>query len=167
MASTTSGLMKVFSPALVAKAMRSFDRATLAVAGICWGGALVMLAFAVYTVSLTVSSKRAAEQALATEPVLPVVSRGSIPPHDLQTMTDRLQHRFSDLKFGQSGTEGIEVSASDGGKFRDWLSSIDYVDTIAPQYHWTLREFCVGKCTGTLMRAILVGERIAFAAPPQ
>lgn len=159
-------VVKSLSPKFVARAVHTFDRATTIVVGACWGAALVMMAFALYAVILSASTRRAAETAAAAEPVLPRIVRKSIDAHDAQPLVDRLQHRFPGITFSLANDQAMIVSTSDGSKFREWVTVLGYIDTISPKFRWTMKEFCVGKCgTGSLMHAVLVGERVTFETP--
>ncbi len=153
-------ILKVLSPRIVMKAINSFDRVMALIVGTCWIAAAVMLGFALYTVNLSVSAKHAAEAALVAEPQLPKIAHKKVEPHDVQALVDRLQHRFPNLTITFQNT--LNIGASDGLKFHDWLSVLAYVDTVSPQIHWVLQQFCVGKCGGDLMQASLMGEKISF-----
>jgi hypothetical protein len=161
-------ILKSMSPKFVTKSIRTFDRATTIVVGACWGAAIVMMAFALYAVSLSASTHRAAETAAASEPVLPLVVRKPMDVHDTQALLDRLQHRFPDIKFALGNDQSVTVSTADGSKFREWLTVLGYIDTISPKYRWTIKEFCVGKCPNNpLMHAVLKGEKISFETPSE
>ncbi len=162
----TKIILKVFAPRMVTKAVQAFDRATAVVIAVSWASAVVVLAFALYTLNLSVSEKRAAEQAAAIEPKLPRIIRKGLDPREAQSLQSELQRQFPGLTFSLQSGQHLVVSSGDGGQFREWLSAISYIDTVSPQYHWVLQEFCVGKCGAReLMKAELAGERISFAAP--
>ena len=157
-------LLKALSPKMIAAASAAFDRATLVIVAVCWAAALLMTVFALYTVHLSLIAKDTAAAALATEPVLPRQVTKVIEAREIQPMIDRLQHIYPDIAF--SFRNNLTVSAVDGSKFHEWLTALGYIDTISPQYHWVLQEFCVGKCSGReLMRAVLTGEKVSFEAP--
>ena len=158
--------IKILSPKVAAKAVQSFDRATTVVVGACWGAAILMMAFAVYTTMISVSTKRQAENAEIAEPILPKIVRKGIEPRVAQGLVDRLKRLYPDLTFALANNQVLTVTAIDGSKFRQWLTALSYIDAISPQYHWTMTQFCVGKCTGNeIMRANLTGEQIALEAP--
>jgi len=158
--------IKSFSPKIANKALQTFDRSTTVVVGACWAAALLMMIFAIYTVSLSVSARRAAETALVAEPNLPKIGHESIDPRVAQMMVDRLRRRYPEVVFNLQGNQNLTVTAIDGSKFRQWLTALSYIDTISPEYHWSLSQFCVGKCPGNeIMRAVLSGERISFESP--
>jgi len=148
-------------------AAKTFDRATTIVVGVCWGAAIIMMAFAVYIVSLSASTRRASETAAAAEPILPKIVKKPIDAQDALPLTDRLQHRFPGITFSLGPDQSLSVSTNDGSKFREWVTVLGYIDTISPKYRWTIKELCAGKCQGnTLMHALLVGEHVSFEAPP-
>jgi hypothetical protein len=156
-------LLKVVSPKIAKKAIQTFDRATTVVVGACWAAAVLMMAFALYTVSLAVSSKHASEAALIAEPKLPKIKRTNIDAQSLQAMVDRLKRRFPDITFTIQNNQALKVSTLDGSKFRQWLTVVSYIDTISPGLNWSIQDLCVGKCTSNeLMRTVLIGERISF-----
>jgi hypothetical protein len=158
--------LKALSPVLVSKAMATFDKATMIVVGVCWGGALMMMAFALYTVSMTVSARHATDAALIAEPSLPKIVRTNMDVRTAQIMLERLQKHYPDINFALQPNQVLKVSTNDGAKFHQWLTALSYIDTIAPEWHWSIQEFCVGKCSGNdLMRAMLTGEHISFEAP--
>ena len=158
-------LLKALSPKIVSKALQSFDRSTTVVVGSCWAVALLMMFLAIYAVSSSASSKRAAEAALAIEPSLPKVARNPIDPHAAQILVDRLKHRFPGITFGLQNDQSLKVNSNDASKFRDWLTALSYIETIAPEYNWSLQTLCVGKCKGDVMNAALKAEKITFSAP--
>jgi hypothetical protein len=159
-------LIKSFSPRIASKALQTFDRATTIVVGACWGAAVLMMVFAIYTTTLSVSAKRAEDAALVAEPSLPKIVRQGIDARAAQIMVERLQRRYPDVTFNLANNQNITVTALEGSKFRQWLTALSYIDTISPEYHWSISSFCVGKCQGNdLMRAVLTGERISFEAP--
>ena len=160
-------IMKSLSPKLTAKALQTFDRATTVVVGACWAGAILMMIFAIYTITLSVSAKRAPKAAIAAEPNLPIVTHKNIDQRTAQFLVDRLQHDYPGITFSLQNNQVLTVLAVEGSKFREWLTALSYIDTISPEYHWTIQQFCVGKCHGNeLMRATLTGEKISFEAPP-
>jgi len=162
----SSLLLKVISPKIASKALQAFDRATTVVVGTCWAAAILMMVFAAYTITLTVSAKRAADAALVAEPSLPKIVNKTIEPHYAQQMVERLQHRYPEITFSLQNNQNVVVTAIDGARFRQWLTALSYIDTISPEYHWSIQQFCVGHCTGSeLMRATLTGEKISFEAP--
>lgn len=165
MAFDTKFIMQVFGPKIVSKAMQSFDRATTVVVISCWCAAFVVMSAAVYTITISVAAHRAADAALAAEPVLPKIAHAPMDIKSAQNMFDRMQHRFADVTFSVRGTN-LGVTSSNGSRFHQWLAALSYIDTISPQLHWSFQEFCVGECTNAeLMHAVLKGERVSFEAP--
>lgn len=166
MAFDTQLLVKVLSPKVASKAVQTFDRATTIVVGVCWGAAVFMMALAIYTTMMSVSARKAAENAIVNDPVLPKIVHKNIESKSAQQMVERLQRRYPEVIFSLGNNQSLTITAVDGGKFRQWLTALSYIDTISPEYHWSLTTFCVGKCPGNeLMRAVLSGERISFEAP--
>lgn len=166
MAFDLQSYIKVFSPRVVEKAIQTFDRATTVVVGACWGGAVLMMGFAIYTTMATVSAKRDMAKALAVEPSLPKMTQGKVDERSAEMLVDRLHRLYPEITITLGNGQVVTVSTGDGSKFRQWLTALSYIDTVAPDYHWTLSSFCVGKCPGNeLMKAVVTGERIMFEAP--
>ena len=156
--------VKIFSPKTMAKAMQTFDRATTVVVSVCWGAAAFMMAAAIYTLMLSVSTRHATDEALVAEPSLPKIIHKPIDLKSTQAVFERMQRRFPDISFSVQG-QALVIDSADGAKFRQWLSALSYVDTIAPEFHWSLDDFCVGKCNhSAVMHAKLMGDRITFEA---
>ena len=81
-------------------------------------------------------------------------------------MVDRLKHRFPDLIIGIQNDQSIKINSGDGSQFRQWLTALSYIETIAPEYNWSLESLCVGKCAkGDVMNAALKAEKVTFSAP--
>jgi hypothetical protein len=165
MSSEVPAILKSFGTRFMSKAAHSFDRATVVVVSVCWGAAIFMIAFTLYTLHVAAATGNAAETAAASEPILPKVVHKPIDAHDTKPLVDRLQHRYPGLNFSTGSDNSIAISSQDGTKFHDWLNVLRYVDIASPKYRWTLKEFCVGKCSGSLMRAVMVGEVVTFEAP--
>lgn len=166
MSDDTKALMKALKARIATKAMQTFDRSTVIVVGACWGVAILMMLFAVYAVILSASTRRAAETAAASEPILPKAVHKPINAHDAQSLVDRLKRLYPDLTITLNNDGSVNMSTNDGPKFREWLIAVSYIDVMAPQFRWAIREFCVGKCSGAgLMHAVLTGEKISFEAP--
>ena len=158
---------KSFAPRFLNKAIHTIDKATLAIVVVCWGGSLFLMLFALYTINLSVTAKRQAITAAASEPSLPSMATRAAEEKDMKPLVERLKKRFSDINFSLERDQTLTVSAVDAGKFRLWLTVLSYIDTISPQFRWQLKEFCVGaQCSAaTPMRAVLTAERISFSAP--
>ena len=158
-------IMRAISPKLATKAIQTFDKATILVVSVCWAAALVMTSFAIYTIIASSSARRAAESAQVMEPILPKINRAAIEPRAAQQLLDRLKHRYPEVTFSTTNDQQLKVSSADGSKFREWLTAVTYVDIMSPDFHWTVQDFCVGKCKGDIMSATLKAEKISFAAP--
>lgn len=166
MSGDTKAMMKALKLRFATKAVHTFDRATMIVVGVCWGAAIMMVLFALYAVILSASTRRAAETAAASEPILPTTIHKPIELRESQPLVERLKHRFSDITITLNNDQSVTLSANEGAKFREWLMAMSYIDVMSPQYRWTIKEFCAGKCSANvLMRAQLTGEKISFEAP--
>jgi len=162
----TSTLMKFFSPRVVAKVLASLDKSMALVVGACWAAASVMLILAVLAVHGAVSSKREAGAAIVAEPVLPKISSTPMNPREIQVLLDRLQRQFPDVKITVQQNQQVSISCSEGNKFHQWVSALSYIDTMASQYKWEIKEFCVGACgTNNLMKAVVAGQKTVFSLP--
>ncbi len=158
---------KAFGAKVMERALQAFDRATMVVVISCWVGAISVMAFALYTVTLSTKAKQEALVAAATEPGLPKVTSTALESAELQPIVDRLQKRFPEISFSTSRERTLTVTANDVNSFRLWLTVLSYIDTVTPQYRWTIKEFCVGsRCEkNTPMRAVLGAEKVTFATP--
>lgn len=156
-------LVKVFSPRVLSQAVTALDKSTGLVVSACWLAALVMMILAVLAVHAAVSAKKDAVAAMAAEPLVPKEAHSDIPPRDLQIITERLQHQFVDIKVDLSATGTITFRTQDGSKFHQWITALSYIDTMAPQYRWTLKGLCVGSCSNQdLMKAEISGQKMTF-----
>ena len=159
-------IVKAMGMRFATKAVQTFDRATMVVVCACWGVAVLMMDFSLYAVILSASTRRASEIAEASEPILPKIVRKPIETHDSRPLVDRLQHRYPEINISLNNDQTVTISADNGPRFREWLTAISYIDIMSPQYRWTIKDFCAGKCMGgVLMRAVLSGEKISFEAP--
>lgn len=158
---------KAFAPRYIAKAMQAFDKVTMVVVSVCWGAALVLMVLAMYTVHLSLEAKRQVVEAAATEPSLPKMVSRAPEAKDIAPLVERLQKRFSDINFTLANDRTLTIYTADGAKFRAWLTVLSYVDTISPQYRWTIKSFCVGgQCPGNVpMKAVLSAQKVSFTAP--
>jgi hypothetical protein len=159
---------KVFNPHLMNKVMQTFDSITIVVVASCWGAAAIIIILALYTVHLSVSTKRDVIEAAAKEPALPQLVMRPPEATEMGPIVERLQRRFPDITFALSNDKSLTVSAVDGSKFRTWLTVLSYIDTISPQYRWQIKDLCVGmQCpSGTPMRSVLIARKITFSATP-
>jgi hypothetical protein len=166
MSTDYKSITKALSMRFVTKAVKTFDQATVIVVSVCWGAAVLMMIFAIYALILSASTRRASETASAAEPILPKIVRKGIDVHDARPLVDRLQHRYPDISITLNNDLSVTIAADSGTKFREWLTAISYIDVMSPQYRWTIKEFCAGKCMGgILMHALLIGEKVSFEAP--
>lgn len=161
-------LGKAFVPGIMARAVHTFDRAMVFVVLTCWGAALLVMAGALYTLHMSMIAKKEALEALAQEPGLPKIVTKAPTLKELEPLIDRMKKLFPEISFVMPrGDSTLTVTASSPNHFRLWLTVLSYIDTISPQYRWSLKEFCVGsRCDRTTpMRAILTAEKISFSAP--
>lgn len=160
-------IKRSLSPVLITKALQTFDRATMVVVLACWGGALTLTGVALYTLHLSIVAKREVVAASAHEPGLPKIASKPLDSAEIQPVVDRLKKLYSEIQFSMSRDRSLTVTASDVAHFRTWLTVLSYIDTITPQYRWTMKEFCVGsRCErGVSMKAVLGAEKVTFVAP--
>lgn len=166
MAFDLNALGRTFTPRILSKAMHTFDKATIVIVSSCWGGAILIMLFALYTLNLSVNAKRQAIEAAASEPSLPKLVSRAPELSELKPLVERLQKRFSDISFSLGNDKMLTVAAQQGAQFRTWLTVLSYIDTISPQYRWEIKEFCVGvRCSSSMpMRAILRAQKISFSS---
>lgn len=159
--------MRLLAPRLIGRAVQSFDKATVVIVASCWGGALLVIVFALYTLNLSVQAKKSIVEAAAQEPFLPKIETKAPNASEINVILERMKSRFPDIAFTLSNDQSLTISAIEGAKFRTWLTVLSYIDTISPQYRWKIKDFCVGmKCpAATPMRATLVAQKITFSMP--
>ncbi len=164
-----AALIKAFSPKVLARALRKFDSSLMVIVGVCWGGAIVLMLMAMYTVHLSVGAKRDLIQAMASEPSLPKMEMTQPNVREMEPLIQRLQKRHPELVFVLGRDSSLTITANEPSKFRLWLTILSYVDTMSPQYRWQIQEICVGNFCGSSvpMRAILTPKKISFSAPKQ
>ncbi|MDR3424736.1 MAG: hypothetical protein P4M13_06615 [Alphaproteobacteria bacterium] len=159
-------MSRLFSPRIVTKALASLDKSTALVVSACWLAALVMLILATFAVHGAVSARKEAAEAMVAEPALPQEVDSPINVRDARAIMDRLQHQFPEIKINLEANEIFTIKSEDGAKFHQWIMAVSYIDTMAPEYRWSLREFCVGACGSQgLMKAVIVGQKMIFSAP--
>jgi len=160
---------KAFSPGIMSRAIRTFDRATTIVVLTCWGGAILIMAFALYTLNLSISAKREALEAVAKEPILPRIMNKVPDTAEIKSMVDNLQRKYPEINFVLGKDSSLLVTANSASNFRLWMTVLSYIDTISPQYRWTINEFCVGsRCDkATPMKALISPEKISFVVPEE
>ncbi len=165
----TEGLSfaRMLAPRLIGRAVQSFDKATVVIVASCWGGTLLIIVFALYTLNLSVQAKKSVVEAAAQEPFLPKIVTKSPEASEIGVIIERMKSRFPDITFALSNDQSLTISTIEGAKFRTWLTVLSYIDTISPQYRWKIKDFCVGmKCpAATPMKATLVAQKITFSVP--
>jgi hypothetical protein len=161
-------LIRSLSPRLVSKALNALDSSTAIVISACWAAAFVMVILAVFAVRGAVSSQRESAEARAIEPNLPVIKSEPISSRDTQDIVGRLERQFPDIKFDAKQGQALVIKTDDGSKFHQWITALSYIDTMAPQFRWTLREFCTGASCGSgqgIMNAVLTGQKMVLSMP--
>jgi hypothetical protein len=160
-------LHRWWSQELLMKALKSLDRAAIAMITAAWLGALCMMGLALYTVTKAHQTQQKTETAAALEPAVPIIQKSIMPRPELEKLAVRLRGRYEKLIFNALPENALEIASSEPNSFQDWLASLSYLDTIAPQARWSIKDFCVGtECGGSaLMRAVVSGERINFKIP--
>lgn len=162
--------LRIFSPARMARIVAALDKSTGIIIGSAWLAAFVTLGMAAFAVTGAVSAQKDALAALASEPIVPSISTRPATARELQVVAERLQGQFPDVaiatRAGRGRNQELLIKSDNGAKFHDWISSLTYVDTMAPQFRWKIHEFCVGVCGRGLMMATLTGEKIVLAGQP-
>ncbi|MGE4351417.1 MAG: hypothetical protein AB7E52_04420 [Bdellovibrionales bacterium] len=160
-------LRRSFAPRIVNRAIQTFDKGTIVIVSSCWGGAILIMLFALYTINLSVTAKREALEAAAAEPSLPKMIMRPPSSSELKPIVDRLIKRFPDIGFSLGNDRTVTITAQQGAQFRTWLTVLSYIDTVSPQYRWQIKEFCVGGVCGSAvpMKAVLIAKKITFSSP--
>lgn len=159
-------ILKALSPKLVAKVAGTLDRNALMLSGIAWLVVVATMSLTLYTLRLAAQARQAATAEMVAEPHLPKTVRKGLDSKEVQVLIDRMKRLYPGLEFSQATGKSLSISSNDGARFREWLTAISYIDSATPQFHWSLQDFCVGKCNGKdMMRATLSGEKISYEAP--
>ncbi|MER2519664.1 MAG: hypothetical protein ABTQ34_03130 [Bdellovibrionales bacterium] len=159
-------ILKAMTPKIVAKVITAFDRSTLLLSGATWLVMIVTMSLTIYTMHMAIAARRDATKEMVAEPHLPKTIRSNIDAKEIQALIDRLKRLYPGLEFTQTAGKTLTIATNDGSKFREWLTALSYIDSVTPQFHWSLYELCAGKCGGKdLMRAALSGEKISYEAP--
>ena len=84
-----------------------------------------------------------------------------------QAIIDRLQRRYPEVNMTWQNNV-LTVNGASGLVYQQWLNAIGQLDTLYPQYHWKIKNMCVGKiCNGAnIMSVDLVAEKVAIQPPP-
>ncbi len=160
-------IVRFLSPRVVARALNALDRSTAIVISASWTAAMVMVILAVFAVRGAVYSQREAADASAIEPDLPIVTNTPISQQEMQSIVERLERQFPDIRFDARQKQTLVVKTDDGLKFHQWITALSYIDTMAPQFRWTMREFCTGICGSGqgIMSAVLTGQKVVLSMP--
>jgi len=168
MADSLRLLKMLATPEPLGRALKALDRMAVAMMLTSWIGAVVLMGFALYTANSASKARQAAEVAGAIEPIVPMLQRAALPKAELEEYAVMLRGRFVKISFNALPDNGLEVASTEGQDYLDWLAALSYLDTMAPQVRWAVRDMCVGpECgVGAVMRAVVTGERVTFKVPP-
>lgn len=160
-------LTMLTAPEALARAFKALDRTAVIMMLISWLGAVALMGLALYTANSAGKARQAADVAAAVEPIVPVVQRATLPKAELEKYAALLRQRFAKISFNALPDNGLEVASTEGQDYLEWLAALSYLDTLAPQVRWVVRDMCVGpECgAGAVMRAIVTGERVTFKVP--
>lgn len=155
------------SPEQLGRALKTLDRVAVAMMLTSWLAAAVLMGFALYAANSAGKARQAAEVAAAVEPIVPVLQRATLPKVELEKYAVQLRDRFAKIGFNALPDNGLEVASTEGQDYLEWLAALSYLDTLAPQVRWAVRDLCVGpECgAGAVMRAVVAGERVTFKMP--
>lgn len=167
MTETRSLLTLLASPELLGRAFKTLDRMAVAMMLTSWLGAAALMGFALYAANSASKARQAAEVAAAVEPIVPMLQRTTLPKAELEKYAALLRGRFAKIGFNALPDNGLEVASTEGQDYLEWLAALSYLDTLAPQVRWAVRDLCVGpECgAGAIMRAVVTGERVTFKLP--
>lgn len=166
MRSYNATLMKALSPKVFGRIMMTFDKMTLLIVSICWAMTALVMMFALYTVHLTVEVKKSVDAALATEPKLPEMRQTGVGGKELTALLESLKQQYPDIKVIWKNNN-LTLSGTSGNQYHQWLLAIGQVDTLYPQFHWSINGLCIGKECGdqNLMLVTLSGRMISLEMP--
>ncbi|MCL2505174.1 MAG: hypothetical protein FWE93_02840 [Alphaproteobacteria bacterium] len=159
-------LKKAFSPKTVLRAVATFDKSMLVIIASCWLCAIVAMGLATFAINGVVEWKSRTDKAILSEPIIPVMKSTPVGTRELADIEDRLRRQFPSISISRTTQGGgmLVIKADKGELYQQWITAISYVDSIAGQYKWELKEFCVGACTGGkgLMYAALSGYKVTI-----
>ena len=162
-----NGILQHLSPGLVARAAKTFDRASAFIVLTVWGAALAFMALAYVGVEQTLKARQNLAEAEAAIPVLPTIAQDPVPAPTLQQLADRLKKRLGDKVTLTPAASQLRITAALPENYNAWLSAISYVDTISADTQWSISQFCVGaECKDGLMSVTLNAQKVSFTAPP-
>ncbi|MBI1274022.1 MAG: hypothetical protein GC131_08060 [Alphaproteobacteria bacterium] len=157
-------ILEGLSADMVQRALMSLDRAALVIVGSTWGAAMVMVAIALYTVSLAKDASADLDMALAAEPSLPRLEQTSMEFEDTNKIVERLKKRYEGIVYETGKNGELLIKATNADSFSTWMASLSYLDTVAPDVRWSLAAMCIGaECQENhLMAATILGRRISY-----
>lgn len=162
-----TGSLALLQPELVSRAMRSFDKASGFFVTVVWLAALTFMVLAYMSVQQTIVARQQMMSAQAAQPVLPEIRLDTVPAAQIDTYVQRVSKRYGSTKLNISNAAGeLRISSSAPDMFSNWMAATSYLDSIAPDITWTIKDFCVGPdCKDGLMSLRLSAQRISFVAP--
>lgn len=159
-------LLRAFSPTRVVQAFNTLDKSMSVIVSTCWIAAFSTMILAIIAVRGAAAYKKEAASALAIDPVMPAISMSAPGAREIDSIVSKLQRQFPDIKITSKHGLAVEIRSNEGLQFHQWITAISYLDTMAPQYRWTIRDFCTGVCPGQmLMNAVLTGQKINMSLP--
>ena len=160
-------LKKAFSPKTVLRAVMTFDKSMGIIVVACWLCAIVAMGLATFAVNGVIEWQNRTDKAILAEPMLPSIKSTPIGARELTDIEERLKKQFPDISISKVSQGGgmLVVKTDNGNLYHQWINAISYVDSIASQYKWVMKEFCAGvSCSAGkgLMYAALSGQRVTI-----
>lgn len=163
-----SNALTLLQPAMIGKAVKTFDRTSGVMVIAVWAAALAFMGLAYFAVEQTVAARSAIATAQATEPVLPEIRQDDVPRGQVDGYIERVTKRYGSKVSVSNAAGELKISATTADAFSSWMGAISYLDTIAPDMTWTIKDFCVGpECKEGLMSVRLTAKKISFVAPTE
>ncbi|MDX9690147.1 MAG: hypothetical protein RBT70_06745 [Alphaproteobacteria bacterium] len=162
-----SSLPKILSPAILTRAVRSFDKTVTLFVSVGWGAVIVVWILAIYTIHLSVTARSQLAEASAKEPSLPIIEKTSVPARQIEKVMERLKKKFPDVTVSAARDSSVNIIGTEGSRFKSWMYALSYIEIISPEYYWEIKEMCVGAHCGanSLMKVVLTPQKIIFKAP--
>lgn len=167
MSSFSQDMKRMFSGATLDRALRSFDKATALIVATVWTSAAVIIILATFAVFGAVKSKQEMTKLLVDEPAQLKIEFSPASSKDLQPLLDRIKKRYPDLKLELAKDGSMTIFSENPEHFRQWIFALNYIDSISPQFRWSIRTLCVGtQCSmKMIMHAALRAEKVNFVVP--
>ncbi len=160
----TTDLAKT-DPAVWLARLAGIDGRSLPMVILSWAGAFGMVLLAMVTFYM-------AQPRLPAPSMAPQQQTSIVVPHKLNAQAelvdigqerdwlDPLTHAYPHIGITVQSPY-LVITATVGDQFREWLTALEFIDAYAPQWRWSLHDFCVGQCPGgSLMRAVLQADRV-------